>query len=358
MSTSLAAVFSGKAGRLELQAFPTPEPKGAEVLVRALGCTLCGSDLHSFEGRRAVPTPTVLGHEIVGEIVAFADQCRHRDLAGNELRPGDRVTWSVVASCGECFYCRRGLPQKCQAAVKYGHETIRPGRELLGGLAEHCLLAPGTAVVRLPDELPLEAACPASCATATIAAAIAAAGELRDRHVCVLGAGLLGLTACAMARQRGAAEVMAVDVHAGRRGRALQFGASRSCSPEELPGVIAELTHGHGVDVVFELSGATAAFQSAWPLVRLGGAIILVGSVFPGPAVPIELEQIVRRNLVLHGVHNYSPAHLLAAVEFLADAHRVFPFSELVAEWHPLTDVSAAFESARDREKIRVGVRP
>lgn len=357
MSKSLAAVFEGTPGRLELREFPTPEPKGAEVLVRVLGCTLCGSDLHSCDGRRKVAVPTVLGHEIVGEIVAFGQAASTRDFEGHELRVGDRVTWSIVASCGDCFFCNRGLPQKCLRSTKYGHEALRPGYELLGGLAEHCLLAAGTAIVRLPDDLPLEVACPANCATATVAAALEAAGELRERHVLVLGMGLLGLTATAMLHASGA-EAIGVDIEPGRRARALKFGASQFASPDQVADIVARATESRGVDVVLELSGSTAAFEAAWPLVRLGGKIVLVGSVFPGPPTPMHLEQIVRRNLTIVGVHNYASANLMSAVRFLNEHHDRYPFANLVADWYPLTDVAQAFQAAHDPDNIRVGVRP
>jgi putative phosphonate catabolism associated alcohol dehydrogenase len=358
MTTSLAAVFDGAAGQIDLRQIPTPEPRGAELLVRVLGCTLCGSDLHSFEGRRTVPVPTVLGHEIVGEVVAVGESAPTRDLGGDLLRMGDRVTWAIVASCGDCFYCRRGLPQKCLRMVKYGHEAFRPGRELLGGLAEHCLLVPGTGIVRLPDDLPLSVACPASCATATVAAATEAAGDLRDRTVCVLGAGLLGLTACAMTRAAGASQAICVDRHAGRRERSLRFGATHAAAPEELTDLVNGLTERHGVDALLEFTGATAAFTAAWPLVRIGGRVVLVGSVFPDTPVPIALEQIVRRHLTLRGIHNYAPRHLVTAVQFLADQHARFPFAELVAAWHPLGSIRDAFTQAADPQAIRIGVGP
>src|SRR5581483_7521681 len=105
-------------------------------LVRVTGCTLCGSDLHSYAGRRSVAVPTVLGHEILGRIDAFGPSTPRRDFLGQSLAEGDRVTWAIVANCGDCFYCLRGLPAKCQHSVKFGHELLRPGRELTGGLAE------------------------------------------------------------------------------------------------------------------------------------------------------------------------------------------------------------------------------
>jgi putative phosphonate catabolism associated alcohol dehydrogenase len=357
MNASLAAVYSGVPGQTELRKISLPEPAAGEMVVRILGCTLCGSDLHSFEGRRQVPVPTILGHEIVGEIVSFGDHAPRQDMAGNGIATGDRITWSLVASCGHCFFCQRGLPQKCVKAVKYGHEPFRPGRELLGGLAEYCLIVPGTSIVRLPDALPLEVACSANCATSTAAAAIEAAGNFNESTVCVLGGGLLGLTVCAMARSEGAANIVCVEPQTERRARAQSFGATHAISPDELPDTAKSITAGRGVDAVFEVSGSAAAFRAAWPTARIGGTFVVVGAVFPTPPVELPLEQLVRRHLTLRGIHNYSPRHLLRAVEFLDKHGQTYPFATLVAQWHPLANVEQAFQAARDSNKIRVGVR-
>ncbi|MDB5348214.1 MAG: phosphonate catabolism associated alcohol dehydrogenase [Schlesneria sp.] len=356
MNHSLAAIFDGTPGAIEVRDLPLPELHGAEMLVRVLGCTLCGSDLHSFDGRRSVPIPTILGHEIVGEIVAFGETASRRDFAQRELTVGDRITWAIVASCGDCFYCQRDLPQKCLRSVKYGHEIVRPGQELLGGLAEHCLLVHGTAVVRLPSDLPLSVACPANCATATIVAALEAAGPLENRNVCIFGAGMLGLTACAMARCQGAAIVVCVEPDAARRQRALKFGATHVSDCVDLAAMTRQAGLQHGFDAVLELSGHPSAFDAAWPLIRTGGTLVLVGSVFPAAPVPLSFEQIVRRQLTIRGIHNYAPRHLLTAVEFLSRHHHDYPFAELVTQWVPLTSIADAFQLAKDPGAIRIGV--
>lgn len=355
---SLAAIFSGQPEQLDLRPLETPIPRHGETLARVIGCTLCGSDLHSFDGRRQVPVPTILGHEIVGTIEEFGPEASRVDWTGKELRPGDRVTWAIVASCGQCHYCLRGLPQKCERGVKYGHERFAPGVELRGGLADHCLLAPGSAVIRVPEHLPLEVACPASCATATVAAALARAGGTAGRTVAILGAGLLGLTACAMSRAGGADTIVCVERDAGRRQRAIDFGASHAVAPEETPATLRELSNGHGVDLLLEFTGARAAFLNAWEHVRLGGGIVLVGSVFPDEPVPMKLEQLVRRNLTIQGVHNYGPADLATALGFLDRHHANFPFASLVTQWYPLNECVAAFAAARDPRSVRIGVRP
>ncbi len=109
---------------------------------------------------------------------------------------------------------------------------------------------------------------------------------------------------------------------------------------------------------MIELSGQPSAFEAAWPLVRTGGTIVLVGSVFPSAPISMVLEQVVRRQLTLRGVHNYGPRHLLAAVEFLTKHGETYPFAELVAGWYPLSRIHDAMAAGARGVAIRIGVRP
>lgn len=356
MSASVA-VFRGVGLPFDHVTWPLPRPRGTEVLVEVIACTLCGSDLHSIHGRRAVPTPTVLGHEILGRVVAFGPEAARVDEAGRPLAEGDRVTWAIVARCGSCFFCERDLPQKCERGFKYGHEALQPGRELAGGLADHCLLAPGTAIFRVPEAISDAVACPSSCATATVAAAIEAGGTIAGRSVLVLGAGLLGVTAAAWARALGARDVIACDHDPARMAAALAFGATRTCEPTGLAAVVAEPTGGRGMDLILELSGAAGAIENALPLLRTGGTLVLVGSVFPTRPVPIWPERLVRGCQTVRGVHNYAPRHLGQALEFL-EAHPEYPFGPLVAPWRPLADLDNVIAEGLPAGALRLGIRP
>ena len=355
-----AVVYRGPGEPLRIEQVSLPRLAEGEVLVRIRCCTLCGSDLHTYSGRRGTPTPTILGHEILGEVVDCGGSVS--GFEGKPLGKGERVTWSIAASCGDCFYCRHDLPQKCEHLFKYGHEKMSAAHPLSGGLAEYCHLARGTAIVRIPDELPDEAACPVNCATATVAAALRYAGLAAGETVLIQGAGMLGLTAAAMAARLGAREVLVCDVDPGRLALAARFGATQtidvSAGEETLRKSVASATDGRGVDVAIELSGAPNAMADGLATLRIGGRYILVGAVFPAPPVPVDAESIVRRLIRIQGLHNYTPQDLAAAVAFLKDSHERYPFEELVEKRYTLDEAPAAFQEALDQRMLRVAVVP
>ncbi len=360
MATSQAAVYHGPGQPLTLDRYPLPRLAAGEVLVRVTCTTLCGSDVHTYLGHRATPVPTILGHEILGVIEQFGPGESVADYEGRPLAVGDRVTWSVAASCGECFYCARELPQKCEHLFKYGHQMIVPEHRLNGGLAEYCHLAAGTAIVRVPHSLSDEVACPANCATATVAATMRVAGGCRGRIVCIQGAGMLGLTAAAMANRLGAAQVMVTDIDPERLDRARQFGATDTVLVGEDEQLwisrVVELTHGRGVDLALELSGSARAAEAGVALLRIGGRYVLAGTVFPTPAIRIDPEDVVRRLLTICGNHNYRPDDLQAAVSFLAKHAADFAFGSLVGARFPLQEAQAALERAAKGDTLRVAV--
>ena len=221
-----AVIFHGHDKPLELARVPAVEPQAGELLVRVTACTLCRSDLHTHAGRRTEPTPLILGHEIVGRIEAFGPAAPRVDYRGTAAVVGDRVTWAIAVGCGECFFCTEDLPQKCERPYKYGHHTLIAERPSGGGLADRIILVPDTAWLRVPDAVSDRVAAPANCSTATIAAVLRYAGAIEGRSVLILGAGVLGVTACAMARSWGARIVMASDPMPECRERATEFGAT------------------------------------------------------------------------------------------------------------------------------------
>lgn len=375
-TTALAALFLGPGQPLELIRAAIPTPGAGETLVRVECCAVCSSDLHTHAGRRAEPTPTVLGHEIVGRVMSFGPGAQAVDARGDALAAGDRVTWTVAASCGKCVNCRDGLDQKCAALVKYGHERVSRDMPFRGGLAEVVLLSAGTGIVKLPEGADAGVMALANCSTATVAAALRTGFARRNRPglaVAVLGAGVLGLTACAMARRKYAAGVViAVDRDAARARAAMDFGATHTCTDLlELETLAKTTTGGVGVDVAVELAGTVHTARAALAIARTGGTVVLAGTTLPTDPLIIEPQSLVRRLLRIEGVHNYVTADLITAVDFLlgeaaggaAGGGGVgetggagFPFASLIAARYPLEEVAAAFARGHDCAGRRVAV--
>jgi putative phosphonate catabolism associated alcohol dehydrogenase len=344
-SSATIALFDGPGSPFRIETVPLVPPGPGELLVRLSLATICGSDLHTVEGRRSGPTPCVLGHEGVGTIVEVG-------TGRSGLEPGQRVTWTLADSCGRCRPCFDwALPQKCERLFKYGHAPADAISELNGCFASHILLRPGTTVVPLPDSVSDAAAVPANCALATLFAATEAVPDGGDTAL-VQGAGMLGLYGCSILRSRGWRRVLVSDPDSSRRARASDFGGVPA-SPDDLAVMPAS-----GVDAVLEVAGHAEVVAEGIRLLRPGGHYSWIGMVHPDTALGITGESVVRKCLTVHGTHNYGPGHLRQAVEYLASHAGSVPWESLVSAPFPLSRLDEAFACALSGIWPRVSVAP
>ncbi len=346
-----------------VQTMEIDAPPVRGMIVEMSGCTICGSDLHSYRGRRHAPPGTILGHEMVGRVVEIdsawgvdGDSGTMNDkIPSDRITVGDRVIWSLVASCGSCELCAVGLPQKCKSAFKYGHGPMDTSLGPCGGLSDTCMIVPGTVVLKVPESLPLEVVCPASCATATATAILETAGNIAGKTVGLFGGGLLGLSCLAIAKTRGVGSFIVVDPSEHRRRFAESFHADQVLGVFDFE---QDKGRTHDLDIAIDCSGSVAAIRGALQRLRTGGRLILAGSVFPCDSIDVNPETIVRQHWTIAGVHNYAPRQLRQALQFLGKHHKGFPFSDVVSQWFPLDQTAEAFAAAEDPRRLRVGVRP
>lgn len=314
-----------------------------DVLVAIEMSTICDIDLHAVSGEGAVSTPVVLGHESVGRVIAIGD-AGARTVDGTPLRIGDRVIWSITVSCASCDRCLHGMPQECRSLGRYGRDRIGMHGELTGAFSTHMQLRPGTAIVRVPEALPAAVLAPAACATATAWAAVARARrdrELEGAAVRIYGAGLVGLSATAIATEQGAV-VEVQDADPRRRALAERFGAE---TLEREPDVVIETT-GHAV--------AEALGSSA-----VGGIVVLTATPSASGPLTLEPESITRRLVTIAGVHDSTGQELVDAVAFLAGRGRAYPFAEAVGAVRQIGEVDAALaEAAAPGAPLRIGLVP
>ncbi len=355
--------FDGGSKTFQRREFGVPEElKPGEVLIGVTCCTICGSDLHTYSGRRSAPSNCVLGHEIIGTVEAWGGDENPVDFEGNLLSVGQRVTWVMAVGCGDCFFCRNNLSQKCETLFKYGHQA--PSGEVpTGGLSQFCVLVPGTPIFKVPDSLSDEVACPANCATATVSAALRLISETHPLDGCsvlILGAGMLGLTAAAQLCDAGASQILISDFDTNRLELARSFGANHcidSGNAEAMASTIDSATQGRGVDIALDFAGAIAAIETALKSVRVGGNVLLAGSVLPMKKLGLSPEKIVRQMLTIRGLHNYGVSDLDRALKFLERTHTRFPFHELVSMSFPLDQTTDGFQAANNQRPIRVAIR-
>jgi putative phosphonate catabolism associated alcohol dehydrogenase len=358
-----AAVMNRVNAPLDLVEFPLPEVERGCILVKILCCTICGSDLHSWLGRRSAPMPIILGHEIVGEIVELGEGI-DRDSGDKPLKVGDRITWTIMDNCGKCYYCReKGLMMKCRYLKKYGHDSCADPPHLVGGFAEYCYITPGTCVIKVPDNLTNEEVAPANCALATVVAGWDEINLKPFENVLIQGAGTLGFYAAALAKHYGCNRIIVTDILDNRLEVIKNFGATdtlnvKKMREEEVVETVRDLTDGFGADVAMEVAGTPEIIPTGLKCLRTGGRYVEHGNAFPGATFTYDASDIVFRWLTIKGVHNYDAKHLQWGVNFLHQTKEVYPFHELVTHTFSLDEINQAMEAARAQEGIRVAINP
>jgi len=358
-----AALFPGAGKPFEIREFALTEAEPGSILVKVTISTICGSDLHTWQGRRKAPVPVILGHEIVGQ-VAEPGKGVGCDNMGNRLSVGDRITWTIMASCGRCYFCAmKGLPQKCLSLFKYGHESSEKAPHLNGGLAEYIYLRPGTGIFKIPEGLRDEEVAPINCALATVVGGLETIGVERGDNVVIQGAGMLGINAAALLRESGAGKIISLDVDAGRLQVAGRFGADEIIdvskkTPTEVIGQVRDITGGYGADVVVEVSGCPEVIPQGIEMLRIGGRYALIGTVFPRADFTLDGYSLTTKMITVKGIHNYQSRHLGLALRFVEKTRSKYPFAELITHRFGLEEVEQAFEASKSGEAIRVAVVP
>ncbi len=171
------AIFNGKGLPFEFTSHPVPFIKPGEILVKNRYTTLCGSDIHTYCGRRIEPAHVVLGHEIVGDILWIDPAHSGNDFRGASLNVGDRITWSIFSVPPGHPAPRPDIPQKSDHLYKYGHALAEGDDVFNGGLADYCILRPDTALIKIPAFIPLKVSATISCAHATTIGALRGRGR-------------------------------------------------------------------------------------------------------------------------------------------------------------------------------------
>src|SRR5262245_47047501 len=304
---------------------PDPEPRNGDVVCRVLACGVCGSDvLDSWVARKV---PTVLGHELAGEVVAVGEGVA-------SVAVGDRVVVHHHAPCGECRRCRRGHETLCE---RFRSTALDPG-----GFAER-VRVPADLVGELLvlDGLDAERATfvePLACVLRALDRCRLRAGD----SLLVVGCGTSGLLAIAAAHARAVEAVWALEPRPERLERALAIGAER---------------HGNElVDVALVCTPKPAAIADGFAAVAPGGALCLYAP--PDPRTPLDIDghALYVGEIDFCASYSAGPADMRAALELIASG-RVDPLP-FVTHRVGLDETERALELQRSGGAVKALVLP
>ena len=334
----------------EFKTVDTPTPGPDDVIIKLHRVGFCGSDLHFFEtdadGYIRYPGltrfPTILGHELAGDIVAAGKNVHH-------VKVGEPVTIEDMVRCGTCYPCRINQPNHCEDLDEIGFSLNGGFAEFVRVPARNCWsiasLGPRVGSDALYD-------CGALVEPFTVVynAVVHGAGGVKPgAFTAVHGAGPIGLASVAMLRACGAARIIVFEVSAERRALALKMGADSAHDPTKAASdeiVMAE-TEGLGADLQIEAAGA---FNHTMPVmersVSLMGTILVIGrdsahvSIYPEPLQTRRATLILAKGNAGHGTY----PHVLR----LMASGRIDPLPMITAKY-PFAELQTALQASRAR---------
>ena len=264
-------------------------PSAGEVEVTLAAVAICHSDITFADGAWGGSLPAVYGHEAAGIVTGVGD-----GVSG--VSNGDRVVVTLIRACGQCPSCSGGEPYQCDTPYDgdHGPLTTADGGVLhqamaTGAFAEK-VVVDHSQVVRIGDDIGMEAASLLACGVITgVGAVVNAAGFRAGQDAVVIGAGGVGLNAIQGARIAGARRIVAVDMTEAKLEIARDFGATDTVlATEEAPWRAAKDALGRGADAVFVTVGAIPAFEAAPQYLAKGGRVIMIGMPHSGAMAQFE----------------------------------------------------------------------
>ena len=338
---------------LELEEYPVPDPAEGALLLKMTQSSICGSDMHMWRSDSlSAPIPPggrAMGHEGIGRIDRLGAGKR-TDSLGLPLSEGDRIIHSVVVPCNHCLCCLRGDTNLCLHKVTTPPAGSPP--YFVGTFADYYYVQPEVPIFKVPDELPDGILSPVNCAMATVMQGLLSAGAGQGQCVVLQGAGGLGLTAAAMAKDMGVDQVIVLDLLDNRLELARRFGADHTINvnahpdPADRLELIRDYTTGRGVDIVMELVGSADLLPEGVAMLRPGGTYVDIGLWFAGRTVQFDPSTIVMSGKRVVGSAIYKPGVLPIVLSFLMRNQHRWPFDELVSHTFSLDDVNLAFDQS------------
>jgi threonine dehydrogenase-like Zn-dependent dehydrogenase len=251
--------------RLEIREYDIPTPGPEEVLMEVKACGICGSDVHMAQADKdgyiyypgLTGFPSILGHEFSGVVVeAGKNACDKR--TNKPFKGGEMVTSEEMLWCGQCRPCADGFPNQCEHLDEVGFNVngaytkyiVLPSRTLWS-------LEPLRHFYKNEQDIFVAGSLVEPTCVAYNAVIERGGGIRPGDRVVVLGAGPVGIAACAILKRAGASQVIISETQSDRAALALKCGADYHVDPskEDFADRVLEITEGIGADLFMEATG-------------------------------------------------------------------------------------------------------
>ena len=359
-----ALVVEQKGAPFMEQELELEEPGRGEALVRIVASGVCHTDEITRHGDMPMPFPSVLGHEGAGIVERVGEGV-------TQVAPGDKVIigWP---SCGECRNCLDGQPRYC---LRTG-EALVSGRRFKGeragttaywrngepinghffgqsSFATHSITN-ADALVKVPDDVPLELLGLLACGLGTGAGAVL--NEARPRlgdSVLIVGVGAVGLAAVMAARNSGVTKIIAADIHDNRLELAQEFGATHviNTRTEDMVEEVRRIT-GSTVDYAFDCTGVIPVIEQLAETVGMLGTLLLIGGAPANARFSLDHLRTLwgKRVMGVLGGGGRSGQLIPALVELFQQGR--FPFDRLV-RYYDMGEIEQALADSKSGEVIK-----
>jgi len=299
------------------------------VQVESVG--ICGTDLSIYAGKIPVAYPRVMGHEVVGTVIA----------SGNDA-VGTRVLVDPGIACGDCRRCREGRTNICT-----GGGLI--GRDRDGGLRA-LMTVPASNVHELPEVLDAATA-PMLQVLATCVHAQRRAHARPGESVVVLGLGVTGLLHLQLAKLSGGGPVIGVTRSAPKLALGRELGADLTIAADgSETSQVATAVPG-GPDLVIECVGTVAAFARAIEMVRIGGRILAYGTMTETSG-ELPFYELYHKEISVIGARSARVEDFPMAIDAVASGR--VELGALVSGRFPIDDVDDAIRAAGGPGALKV----
>ena len=321
-----------------------PAGRGADgdaMVVDMAACGICGSDVEKVFGSYGQPSMR-LGHEPAGVV---ADPGAAGAEAG--FAAGDRVFTHHHVPCYECHLCRRGAETMCPM---YYETNLSPC-----GLADRYSVPEWSVrrggVLALPDSVSFDEAAliePLACCVRAWSRAGGAAGAGEGDTAAVWGMGATGMMHAMLARHRGLAGAVCIDVNEARlgfAGRELGRFCAAACGPDGAADAVRAATDGRGADVCIVAAGSMAALEGAIGAARRGGTVVMFGVPSRGDRLRLDMADVYSREVALASTYAASDRDTAGALALISSG--AVPAGRLVTHRFGLDRAQEAFDLAR-----------